>query len=203
MKYKPTPTKRKIWTADRLKELKELCGLGLKKDLIANRMGLDPETVRNGMSYYGIKNGRGGLKKGHTEYKKRKHWPKTMKHAGSFKPGVSPAHTLPEGTIRECNKGGHIERQIKTGGKWVAYNKYLWKKYNGSIPDNHVVRIIDPSEEITIRNLELITMRENLLRNLNVEKRARTQSEQKRKSKELFKYREYQGEALFISITEY
>lgn len=184
---------KRIWTEKRLQQLKDYCsigdGMGFKVDEIARRMNLKPKQIKDAMCNYGIKNGRGGFKKGRTPWNKGKKWKNGSKsvHSGCFKPGYQNPNKVPDGTI-SCSrkKTGRVDWRIKINGKWISYMKHLWESENGLIPKNHIVVIIDSNLPISLENIELITRREFIKRNINPKKSAETQKKIRARDKELY-----------------
>lgn len=87
-----------------------------------------------------------------------------------FKKGNKPHNTAEkDGTIsiRPDNKSGLEYKYIRTSlGVWDLYHRVVWEKVNGKIQDGYVVAFKDSNtHNCKIENLELITMRENMLRN--------------------------------------
>lgn len=87
----------------------------------------------------------------------------------SFQKGHKPANTKPEGTVsaRYHNRDKCIYLYIKISDRnWELLSRYNWEKAYGPIPKKHVIRFKDKdTTNCNIENLELVSMRDNLLRN--------------------------------------
>ena len=127
-----------------------------------NRMELQKQGERlkkDGAKHRFIKGGipfNKGKKMSETAYEICK---KTM-----FKKGSVPCNVKPIGYQR-LDKDGYLK--IKIADKtFVLYHRYVWEQANGPIPDDHIVIFKDGNKmNFDINNLELITMRENMMRN--------------------------------------
>lgn len=97
--------------------------------------------------------------------------------ATQFKKGQLPANTLADGviTIRNDNRGipqKHIRVSLK---KWEYLSRWTWVQHFGPVPKNHIVAFKDKDTlNCSLDNLELITRRENVLRNKNPAKMSAT-----------------------------
>lgn len=101
-------------------------------------------------------------------------WNKGLKlpnipNSGQFKKGSRPKNTLYDGAIvlrKKSRKNGDYLFIRISKMKWLPLHEYLWKKHYGPVPKGMVVRFIDGNHfNCSIKNLELITRKENLLRN--------------------------------------
>ena len=90
-----------------------------------------------------------------------------------FEKGQRPHNWVPIGAHR-VNSEGYLDRKIREGGRgagnWVAVHRLVWIEAHGPIPPKHVLRfrpgrLSTRLEDITPDALELITMRESMLRN--------------------------------------
>jgi len=117
----------------------------------------DPEWIKNNCHRF-----KPGRTYGH-QWRKGE----SVSPATEFKKGHKPENTLYNGAIRERfihgKSMGLFIRIAK--GRWVQYSRWLWKQHKGRIPRGFVVAIKDPAKKITIRNLKLISMKDNMLRN--------------------------------------
>jgi hypothetical protein len=91
----------------------------------------------------------------------------------SFKKGNKPANTKHDGAI-SLRKDNNLYIRIAPG-EWILYQRYIYEKEIGPVPDKHIVVFKDgdtlnPSPD----NLECISMAENARRNHNPEKIAQT-----------------------------
>lgn len=84
--------------------------------------------------------------------------------ATMFKKGQNPHNIRPEGHER-INVEGYVEIRIRKS-KYVLKHRWLWEQKNGKIPEGMIVVFKDRNpKNITIQNLELISKKENMLRN--------------------------------------
>jgi hypothetical protein len=90
-----------------------------------------------------------------------------------FEKGQKPHNWVPIGSHR-VNGEGYLDRKIREGGRgagnWVAVHRLVWIEAHGPIPPKHALRFRPGRfsarlEDITPDALELITMRESMLRN--------------------------------------
>lgn len=87
-----------------------------------------------------------------------------------FQKGNKPHNTAKNNgaiSIRPDTKSGIAYKYIRVSlGVWELYHRVVWEQNNGEIPENHVIAFKDgDSMNCNIKNLELLTMRENMLRN--------------------------------------
>lgn len=84
---------------------------------------------------------------------------KPEKFFSPFKPGMTPSHTMPLGSIRSDFYG---YKQIKTENGWERLHILIWKRERGDYDSNkYLVRFKDGNKEnLDIDNLELITKEE-------------------------------------------
>lgn len=81
-----------------------------------------------------------------------------------FKKGNVPHNVNYDGHER-ISRDGYIEVRISQG-KYVLKHRHIWEQENGAIPKGMVVVFRDKNPlNVVIDNLQLITMRENMLRN--------------------------------------
>jgi hypothetical protein len=80
-----------------------------------------------------------------------------------FKKGSIPGNFRTDGSER-ISKDGYLE--IKVNGRWIYKHRYIWKQLNGAINKTDVVRFKDKNPlNCTIENLELVSQKENMIRN--------------------------------------
>jgi hypothetical protein len=146
---------------------------------IAAKLGLFPGSVRQRMKFLGVKPSPEKLeefkrmytfKKGCVSWNKGKKIVSTeaMK-ATQFKKGDIPANTLPEHTIAaRMDKSGRIYLWLRLGRRnWKHVHVCLWEHYHGKVPAAHCVVFLNKDTfDVRIENLELITMQENMKRNM-------------------------------------
>lgn len=152
----------------------------------AARMGLHKSAAFNASEQSGRLNGLRGLScryaKGHVPANKglrRPGWAPGRMRETQFKKGRAPsenANYQPIGTERICSKDGYLIRKVTDDRslvpvrRWVAVHRLVWEAARGSIPQGHIV-CFKPGmktavrDEITSDKLELLTMKENMLRN--------------------------------------
>lgn len=117
------------------------------------------------------------FQKGHTSWNKG-----TKGRAGvqeacratQFKPGQSPANTLPIGSTKFDKSGVLLQKVTNDPGnnskRWRAVHELVWVAANGPVPPKHIV-VFKPGmrsnvlEEITIDKVECISLAENMRRN--------------------------------------
>ena len=81
-----------------------------------------------------------------------------------FQKGIVPHNTKYNGHER-ISKDGYVEVRIRKG-KYALKHRVIWEQVNGKVPKNHILIFKDGNKQnITLENLELITLRENMLRN--------------------------------------
>jgi hypothetical protein len=86
-----------------------------------------------------------------------------VKHT-MFKKGQLPHNTKYDGHER-ISEEGYVEIRVRNG-KYVFKHRLIWEAVHGKIPPKHVVVFKDRDKgNVCIENLELITMKENMLRN--------------------------------------
>lgn len=84
--------------------------------------------------------------------------------ATRFKKGNEPHNTNYDGHER-INVDGYIEKRV-CKGVYKLKHRIVWEKHNGVIPDGHLVVFKNGNPlDCSIKNLELISMEENMLRN--------------------------------------
>ena len=134
--------------------------LGIKKpiDFIAQRSA---ENHKNGLN--------DGSKK--TQFAKgHKSWNKgtkglTTANSYSFPKGNMPHNYQPVGSIVPI-KGGYSKIKIADPKEWKLLHVHIWEQANGPVPKKHVVVFKDGNaKNFNLDNLQLLTMKENMLRN--------------------------------------
>ena len=102
-----------------------------------------------------------GLKQ--TDYMSKEAIERTKKTR--FQKGHKPANMTEIGTkIKDAD--GYELIKIANPSKWEYTHRLIWKQHNGDIPKDYIVRFKDGDRRhITIDNLELISLKENLLKN--------------------------------------
>jgi hypothetical protein len=90
---------------------------------------------------------------------KEKHLPHNTKYDGALSVRVH----------KKCNKAYYNIRLAQS--KWIKYHRHLWEQANGPVPAGCIVVFKDGDTlNCVLENLELITKKENVLRNRNREK---------------------------------
>lgn len=94
--------------------------------------------------------------------------------ATQFKPGQSPANTMPIGSTKFDKSGVLLQKVSNAPGngskRWRAVHELVWVRENGPVPAKHIV-VFKPGmksnvlEEITIDRVECISLAENMKRN--------------------------------------
>lgn len=118
-------------------------------------------------SYYGNNDINSGLTgyfyKGHTPANKGMrgyHAPGSEK--GWFKKGQEPINHKPVGSER-VDVDGYTLIKTEEPNVWIPKHKVIWEEKNGKVPEGHVLTFLDGDKSnITLDNLELITMAESL-----------------------------------------
>ena len=93
----------------------------------------------------------------------------------SFKKGELPHNTKPVGfiSLRKHKRGEQYYYIKNSNNKFVLYHRFLWEEKYGEIPKGFILVFRDKNSlNYEIENLELITRRENLKRNINRRKMA-------------------------------
>lgn len=114
------------------------------------------------------------FQKGHVPWTKGKRGLRLSPRT-EFKPGGRPQNWRPIGAFRLLRNPSVSYLQIKltdtgyTPRDWVMYHRYVWEQANGPIPEGHVVvfkpgRFSNDPEQITVDALELVSLREHMLR---------------------------------------
>lgn len=94
--------------------------------------------------------------------------------ATQFRPGQSPANTLPIGSTKLDKSHVLLQKVTNDPGnnskRWRAVHELVWIRANGPLPPKHIV-VFKPGmktnvlEEITIDKVECISLAENMKRN--------------------------------------
>jgi len=97
------------------------------------------------------------------------HSPKT-----EFKKGHLPHNTKYDGYISLRTKKNEQYYYIRIAkGKYTTYQRYLWEKNFGKIPEGMIIVFKDGNSlNCDLKNLEMISRAENLKRNTNYKKSA-------------------------------
>jgi hypothetical protein len=120
------------------------------------------------------RNERGRFIKGMTTYNKGKKF-RIGQNPGCFTPGHKPHNLKPEGYECLRKSKGEMVTYIKSEGKMVRKNRWLWEKHNGKIPDGYLVVYKDGDQtNCTIDNLTMVSRGDNVRRNCNREKAAKS-----------------------------
>lgn len=87
-----------------------------------------------------------------------------------FKKGHKPHNTAEEDGVISIRKDSDTNIPYKyirvSVGNWQLYQRYVWEKANGPIPEDHCIRFKDGNAlNCRLENLELINRAENLNRN--------------------------------------
>jgi hypothetical protein len=88
-----------------------------------------------------------------------------MVKVSMFKKGNEPHNMKYDGHERICAKDGYIYVRISKG-KYVLKHRLIWEQHNGLIPKGNIIIFKDKNKyNLDINNLQMITKRENMLRN--------------------------------------
>lgn len=144
---------------------------------IADKLGLPKRSVSNYLHRNGLKLTKSEyhkrhiltfFKKGHTPWNSGLSLP-NKPNSGQFPKGNKPANTKQPGAIsvRYHKRGKCYFIYIKIADcNWQLLSHYNWEKIHGAVPKDHVIRYKDDDTlNCNIENLELISMRENMIRN--------------------------------------
>lgn len=87
-----------------------------------------------------------------------------------FKKGQVPKNYCPVGSYRRTTKERFWIVKVQDHGlqreRWIPLHKLIWIEHHGPIPPKHIVRFKDGNvDNVTIENLECISMVENMKRN--------------------------------------
>lgn len=163
----------RAWT---MKEVEYLRGAYKTKSVrqIAKEMGVAFGAVDGALNRYGIRCGRDGrFKKGVEVWNKGiscRLSPKT-----EFPKGHQPHNTKFDGAIswRRGGKGIKYKYLRLASCVWVLLHRYNWEQVHGPIPDSMILVFKDKNTaNCEVSNLEMITKRDNALRNVNRKKAA-------------------------------
>lgn len=135
---------------------------GLKKSDAFRKMEMKKQGER-------LRNAGAGnrFKKGNVSFNKGKAMPRDVyekiKHT-MFKKGALPHNTKYDGHER-INADGYTEVRVRLG-KYVCKHRMMWEQQHGKIPEGFIVVFKDRNpQNLTVENLELITRKENMMRN--------------------------------------
>lgn len=118
------------------------------------------------------------FKHGNIPHNKGKKMPESTraKIKTMFQPGNTPANAQHDGaiSIRDTNRRPTVYLRLGPR-KWVNYARYTWEQAYGLIPAGHVITMIDGNSlNCAIENLQIISRKQNMARNLNRAKSAKT-----------------------------
>lgn len=117
----------------------------------------------------GVTGARTRFKPGHITWNKgKKGWKAGGRSAETrFRKGSVPPNRQEVGALR-ITTDGQLDIKAAPGlNQWVRLARYVWQTERGPIPRGHVVRVIvdDPYDCADVRNLQLISMRDNMALN--------------------------------------
>lgn len=140
--------------------------LGRSESVVTNY--LSRNGLRISKSEYQKRHNDSLFKKGHITWNKGLSLP-NKPNTGQFTKGNKPVNTKPVGfvSVRYHKRDMCNYLWIKLSDRnWQLLNRYNWEKAYGHIPKKHVIRFKDRNTlNCNIDNLELISMRDNLVRN--------------------------------------
>jgi hypothetical protein len=113
------------------------------------------------------------FKPGNIPFNKGKEMPSEVYEkakATMFKKGNRPYNWKPDGTIverKDADQSGRVYLYYKIkDSKWILYHNKIWIDANGPIPKGNIIRFIDSNtRNCDISNLEMVSMKDNMLRN--------------------------------------
>lgn len=144
---------------------------------IASKRGIrkSPEFLASERSGIFIKGRQYGkqyqYEKGHVPANKGKKMPEHLKEKYKhtwFKKGSIPPNTKYDGyiSVRKDSHGTPYAHIRVSAGKFELLHRHIWEQQNGPIPAGHVVTFKNGNtSDFRIENLELITHKQNMLRN--------------------------------------
>lgn len=160
---------------------------------LAERLGRTESSIKGAIHRFGILTAKPkGFLPNHPTWNKGTKG--VMKsNSGTFKPGHKPKQHIPgTGHIRLRN---HVNEKcprkyIKVAdGKWRLLGHVVWERENGPIPKGYVVRHLDGDAlNCAIHNLECISRAENMAKNQNRKKAAKTLTAHWDKAKRMKRY---------------
>jgi hypothetical protein len=137
--------------------------LGLKKTKEFMQIALERESQK--LKILGTNT---RFKPGHLTYNKGQKMSKEvydMVKVSMFKKGNEPHNMKYDGHERICAKDGYVYVRISKG-KYVLKHRLVWEQHNGPIPKGHIIIFKDKNKlNLNIDNLQMVTLRENMLRN--------------------------------------
>jgi hypothetical protein len=167
------------------KEVAELLGRGIFSILgRASKLGLrkDPEYLRGCLAECRRRTSThpssiaGRFPKGHVPANKglrRPGYPPGRMRETQFKKGHHNEHGfrpwVPIGSLR-VNADKYLERKVREEGRgaqrWRAEHSLIWERQHGPVPPGHIVVFKDRDRRhVDLKNLECITLAENMRRN--------------------------------------
>lgn len=171
--------KYKYWKASEIEAVRAAYVAGKTLKQIASEMGLTHAQVDGVTNRHKLNCGRSGqFKPGHRSWNKGKSVRLNPKN--EFKKGHLPHHTKFDGAIsRRRDKNGKVYQFIRISlGVWKPLHVHVWEQVNGSVPAGMLVVFKDRNTLNTeLSNLQLITRRENLVRNYNRKKASESMRE--------------------------
>lgn len=156
---------------------------------LAQITGVSKSTVQAVRRQYGLKKevNTGCFQKGHAPHNKGK---KVHEYASpeaiermrgtQFKKGDLPHNTRKNGdiSVRRDKSGREYYYMRVSLGKWELLHRLIYEKHHGPIPDGMAVRFRDgDTSNLSLANLELISLQENAVRNQNWKKAIGTMME--------------------------
>jgi hypothetical protein len=113
------------------------------------------------------------FKKGNVPFNKGKEMPAEIYEkvkATMWKKGNRPHNWRPNGSIverKDTDLSGRVYLYYKLAdSKWILYHNKVWIDNNGPIPKGSLIRFIDGNtRNCDISNLEMVSMKDNMVRN--------------------------------------
>jgi hypothetical protein len=139
-----------------------------------NQLIIPPEIITRNKLSAQIKPGNVPANKGRKQHEYMTSEQIGRTAATRFKKGNIPPNAFDQDGVIVIRHDGHKKRTngrpykyIRLAlGKWREYHLYLWEKENGRLPKGHCLWFIDGNSlNVCLENLELITRKENRLRN--------------------------------------
>lgn len=173
-------SKNKRWTAEEIELLRRLYPSHPTED-IACRFNTSISAITAKAFKCGIRKNpevlaenrkKGWFRKGHAPFNKGMKREDYMSDEGlrnsaktQFVRGHKPHNTRPMYSER-INKDGYIEIKVPERKGFVQKHRWIWERHHGAIPKDCQIHFIDSNpQNCDISNLEIITQKENALRN--------------------------------------
>lgn len=137
-------------------------------EFVSKELGRTYKSVIARAQKYGIRSKvkrSNAFEPGHTPWNKGVSYMPNGSEKTWFKKGVEPVTAKPMFEPYKRREGDKMIWVIRTEKRIVRYNRYLWERHNGPIPEGHVIAYADfNTENNSIENLICISRSENIKR---------------------------------------